>query len=234
MLGTTNSQDAQVNSLVSRMKGASTLMFLMHAVYGLGATVSPLVSTQFVKHVQSKVYYYYAVSLGLAFTTAVLLLLVFQMRTDDQVVGYRDEEKTVVEGGAEATESGAGEAGTSKALDTVNTGTSEKTAALPTSPEDEAAAAKAARKAATAHQSGSKMKRIVRSPAVYMLSIYILIYVGVEVTIGGWATSFLVDERGGNNSSGYVSSGFFGGLTIGRVILIPVTAWLGGWNAVWV
>jgi fucose permease len=57
---------------------------------------------------------------------------------------------------------------------------------------------------------------------------------GVEVTIGGWATTFLIEERGGNSSSGYVSSGFFGGLTVGRIILIPVTNWLGHRKSVYI
>lgn len=30
---------------------------------------------------------------------------------------------------------------------------------------------------------------------------------GVEVTIGGWATTFLLTERGGDENSGYVTSG---------------------------
>jgi fucose permease len=230
------------------MPGASTLMFLMHAVYGLGATASPLVSTQFVKHVQARVYLYYAASLGLAAVTAILLLVVFQMRTDDQVVGFRasgsdaekdkekekekEKEKPQVEvEGAGTTE----ESPFPAEKNTYTSPTATATAEGQLSPaETEAARAKAEKKAATAHQSGSKMKRIVRSPAVWLLAIYILIYVGVEVTIGGWATSFLVDERGGDDSSGYVSSGFFGGLTVGRVVLIPVTAWLGGWTSVWV
>lgn len=225
-----------MNSLVSRMPGASTLMFLMHAVYGLGATVSPLVLTQFVKHVQDRVYLYYAVSLGLAIVTAITLILVFQFRTDDQVVGFRDaevirekEERPAIDNGV--THNQDAESG---ATAIVSPGVEEVPTPTDPSAPDARAAAKAADKAAKAHQSGSKMKRIIRSPAIYLLSAYILIYVGVEVTIGGWATSFLLEERNGDNSSGYVSSGFFGGLTVGRVILIPVTAWLGGWNSVWV
>ncbi|ORY26856.1 major facilitator superfamily domain-containing protein [Naematelia encephala] len=159
-------QDAQVNSLTSRLPGASTKMFLMHAVYGLGATVSPLVSTEFVKRVP-RIYLYFTVSLGLAIITLVVLALVFRGRTEDQVVGVRpDVEKSA---------------------------------------------------------SGGKMKRILTTPVVHYMAIYICIYVGVEVTIGGWAVSFILNERGGNSNAGYISVGYFGGLTLGRVILIPLT-----------
>jgi fucose permease len=95
-------QDAQVNSLTSRLPDASTKMFLMHAVYGLGATVSPFVSTAFVQHEPTHVYYYFAVSLALAILTALVLALVFRGRTEDQVVGKRlpdEESSTEVQGG---------------------------------------------------------------------------------------------------------------------------------------
>jgi len=49
-------------------------------------------------------------------------------------------------------------------------------------------------------------------------------YVGVEVTIGGWIVTFLMLVRGGGPSSGYVSTGFFCGLTssLGRVVKVEV------------
>jgi fucose permease len=43
-----------------------------------------------------------------------------------------------------------------------------------------------------------------------------------QVTIGGWIVSYIIEYRGGGPSSGYVSTGFFGGLTVGRVVLIPL------------
>ena len=44
----------------------------------------------------------------------------------------------------------------------------------------------------------------------------------VEVTIGGWIVTYIIQVRGGGPSSGYISSGFFGGLTFGRVALLWV------------
>ena len=49
-------QDAQVNSLAARMPHATTVMFMSHAVYGLGATVSPFVATAFVQRVTIRFY----------------------------------------------------------------------------------------------------------------------------------------------------------------------------------
>jgi fucose permease len=56
---------------------------------------------------------------------------------------------------------------------------------------------------------------------------FILVYVRVEVTIGGWIASFIINVRGDGSSSKYVSSGFFDGLTVGRVALLWVNKKVG-------
>ncbi|WVQ84076.1 hypothetical protein IAT38_006221 [Cryptococcus sp. DSM 104549] len=205
-------QDAQVNSLTSRLPSATTKMFLMHAWYGFGATVSPFVSTAFVQHVPNEVYYYYAVSLGLAVITLAALVLTFKFRTDDQLVGMRVEEEVDEKDGGGAVESAEAGAGV-----TVPPG---ETAEAPVEQ-----AEKKKKKENT--DSGGKMKAIMKTPVVHYMAFYILSYVGIEVTIGGWATSFLIDQRGGDSNSGYVSAGYFGGLTVGRIVLIPVSHYLG-------
>ncbi|EAU89256.1 hypothetical protein CC1G_03521 [Coprinopsis cinerea okayama7 len=73
----------------------------------------------------------------------------------------------------------------------------------------------------------TNFKEIMTTRAVHFLAFFILIYVGVEVTIGGWIVTFIIEERGGGPSSGYISSGFFGGLTLGRVILLWVNEKVG-------
>ncbi|KAG2008318.1 MFS transporter [Coprinopsis cinerea AmutBmut pab1-1] len=62
---------------------------------------------------------------------------------------------------------------------------------------------------------------------VHFLAFFILIYVGTEVTIGGWIVTYIIDERGGGPSAGYIASGFFGGLTLGRVVLLWVNEKVG-------
>lgn len=56
-----------------------------------------------------------------------------------------------------------------------------------------------------------KYKQILGISAVHYLAIWALIYVGVEVTLGGWIVTFIQQRRGGGASAGYISSGFFGG-----------------------
>jgi fucose permease len=93
---------------------------------------------------------------------------------------------------------------------------------------------------------GSSMKQILRLRVVHLMAAFILVYVGVEVTIGGmyhipllihnfgnidgrpgWIVTFIINVRGGGPSSGYISSGFFGGLTLGRVALLWVNKKVG-------
>ncbi|KAI0074463.1 MFS general substrate transporter [Panus rudis PR-1116 ss-1] len=73
----------------------------------------------------------------------------------------------------------------------------------------------------------NKYRQIFRLREVHLLAFFILIYVGVEVTLGGWIVTYIINERGGGPSSGYISSGFFGGLTFGRVALLWVNKAVG-------
>ncbi|ETW81878.1 hypothetical protein HETIRDRAFT_417929 [Heterobasidion irregulare TC 32-1] len=70
-------------------------------------------------------------------------------------------------------------------------------------------------------------KQIFKQKAVHLLSLFILAYVGVEVTIGGWIVTYIIRFRDGGPSSGYISSGFFGGLALGRIALLWVNQKLG-------
>ncbi|RFU80238.1 mfs efflux transporter [Trichoderma arundinaceum] len=60
----------------------------------------------------------------------------------------------------------------------------------------------------------------VKLRIVLLGSIFIFAYQGAEVSISGWVISFLINTRGGDPSSvGYVSAGFWAGITIGRFFL---------------
>ena len=48
----------------------------------------------------------------------------------------------------------------------------------------------------------------------------------------GWIVTFMINERGGGASAGYISSGFFAGLALGRVALLWVNKKLGERNAI--
>ncbi|KAJ9138121.1 Bypass of stop codon protein 6 [Pleurostoma richardsiae] len=58
------------------------------------------------------------------------------------------------------------------------------------------------------------------SRVVLLGALFIFAYQGAEVSISGWVISFLINTRKGDPSSvGYVTSGFWAGITIGRFVL---------------
>lgn len=82
-----------------------------------------------------------------------------------------------------------------------------------------------AQAAATAR--GNKFSQILGLRTVHALAFFILVYVGAEVTLGGWIVTFIISERDGGRSAGYISSGFFGGLTVGRIALMWINRKIG-------
>ncbi|KAI0763030.1 MFS general substrate transporter [Trametes elegans] len=78
----------------------------------------------------------------------------------------------------------------------------------------------------------NKYKQIFGLRVLHLMAFFILIYVGVEVTLGGWIVTYVIQLRGGGPSSGYISSGFFGGLTLGRVGLLWVNQKVGERRAI--
>jgi len=73
----------------------------------------------------------------------------------------------------------------------------------------------------------SQFRQIMSLKTVHLLAVFILVYVGVEVTVGGWIVTFIQTVRGGGAHSGYISAGFFGGLMLGRVALLWVNRKIG-------
>ena len=64
------------------------------------------------------------------------------------------------------------------------------------------------------------MCQTLPSRIVLLGALFIFAYQGAEVSISGWIISFLITTRGGDPSSiGYVTAGFWAGITIGRFAL---------------
>lgn len=58
------------------------------------------------------------------------------------------------------------------------------------------------------------------SRVVLLGAVFIFAYQGAEVSISGWVISFLEEARGGDSRRvGYVTAGFWAGITLGRFVL---------------
>lgn len=67
---------------------------------------------------------------------------------------------------------------------------------------------------------GELTKLAILNKVTLIGATYILIYVGVEVTLGGWGYTWLTEGRQGNPVPMLdVVSGYWGGLALGRVLL---------------
>lgn|SRR5579872_185473 len=63
---------------------------------------------------------------------------------------------------------------------------------------------------------------------VWLAALFLLFYVGTEVSLGSWSYSFLTEERGGAPLlMGWAVSGYWLGLTLGRLTLARVALNLG-------
>nr|GAT50236.1 MFS general substrate transporter [Mycena chlorophos] len=204
-------QDAQSNGYVASVpsnRDNGVQMGIVQASYGVGALVAPFVSTQFGTRARFAVgkrwAWQYLVSLGVALVNTVVLGVVFRGRTQDECLA---------------------QIGHTLAPEQPQPQTEpEKDSASP-DPVPEMPSAEPP-------ETKSHFKQIMALRAVHVLAIFLTVYVGVEVTIGSWIVSFLINVRHGGPNTGYVSSGFFGGLTLGRVVLLPLNNAIGEYRAI--
>ena len=62
--------------------------------------------------------------------------------------------------------------------------------------------------------------KAVKTKATLCGALFIFAYQGAEVSISGWIVSFLINYRNGDPAHvGYVSAGFWAGITVGRFVL---------------
>jgi len=62
----------------------------------------------------------------------------------------------------------------------------------------------------------------------WLCALFLLGYVGIEVALGGWIVTFMIRERDGSNfASGMTATGFWLGITVGRLVLGFVTPRIG-------
>lgn len=72
------------------------------------------------------------------------------------------------------------------------------------------------------------IKSTLKTPSVWLLSMFYFFYIGSQITSNGWVVEYLVEVRGGDLSQmGYVPAGFNGGCLLGRLLLAEPTYRLG-------
>lgn len=70
--------------------------------------------------------------------------------------------------------------------------------------------------------------RLPNARVTWICALFLLGYVGVEVALGGWIVKFMLEVRDGAQfASGMTATGFWMGITVGRIVLGFVTPKLG-------
>lgn len=217
-------------------------MSFVQASFSGGATIAPFLSTNFAQHLPERSYLYFLVAMGVALIAMTILLVAFRGMTEEQIVG------TGALSVGSDTESAASAAGPAAAGPVAETKERDAGAAgvggvgrCPTPPaieHGEVAPADATvgalgEAAVLENSSGAKLQRILRRPAIYALMAWSFLYVGLEVGTSSWLTTFLINERGASAAAGYAVTGFWGAMTVGRILLIPVTHRLGSQTAIY-
>jgi fucose permease len=72
---------------------------------------------------------------------------------------------------------------------------------------------------------GGLLGPALRNPGVLLAAVLLAVYVGLELGVGNWGFSYLVEARGqGDLLAGYTISGYWLGLTLGRFVLGPLAS----------
>lgn len=185
---------AQANVFLSKLDKQSKYLAFCHASYGAGATISPLAATSMVNN-GMKWNYVYIILLCLMLVNSLNANLAFKGAEEDLKPWEHDEESERLIQRTRADEEGIELEGT------LNWG----------------------RGSHEVHQKSAKgpndMVLALKNLPTWLIALFVFCYQGSEVSLGGWIVTYLLDYRGVGTSFGYVLSGFWAGLTIGRLLL---------------
>ncbi|RGP62365.1 hypothetical protein FSPOR_9411 [Fusarium sporotrichioides] len=166
--------DAAWNAWVGNLDKANETLGFLHAFYGIGGVISPLIATNMIAKADLPWYTFYYVMIGLALIELITCSWAFWSNGPEV---YRQ---------------------TMDASNEDNQGMKEALFKLP-------------------------FARVT-----WLCAAFLLCYVGVEVSVGGWIVQFMIRVRKAENyPAGMTSMGFWLGLAVGRAILGFVTPRLG-------
>jgi len=159
--------DAGLNTYIASMPRNAALLNYLHAFYGIGALLGPLIASTIlaIRWGWNSVY---IVWIGMS----LVLLIGFQLVFREENISQRED-----------------------------------TATRPES---------------------NVLVAALSVPMVWIAALFMLIYVGAEVSVGSWTYSFLTEERHAPILlAGWMVSGYWIGLTLGRLTLARVTLRIG-------
>ena len=180
------------NVFTGNLQNSTQMLGLMHGSYGIGGTLGPLIATAMVTSGGLVWSRFYILTLSIAIFNAAFAGWSFWNYEKESLTSSTPLAVISAHSGRQSTEPLAND-------------------------DNRPAVAQVTAKPAGQF---SSMAKFSKSKIVLLGSLFIFAYQGAEVSISGWVISFLLTTRHGNPSSvGYVTAGFWGGITVGRFML---------------
>ncbi len=229
--------DAALNNYVALHFGASQMSFL-HCCYGVGVTISPFIMSLTLKDGNWRGGYRAAFFIQAVITAAVFLSLPLWHEKRGRVKSDKSQSN---EKAAEICENGANQSNEQAAeicenganqsnqveVDLCDTGTNQSNRIITEqcetgsteSNQDEAAADSTVETAANARSEGrAKLKKPRLHGLVYVCFVFMLAC-AIEVIVGGWGSTYLVDALGQNaDDAALVITFYYAGMALGRFV----------------
>jgi fucose permease len=190
---------ALTNGWIAGLVNATVLLGLSHASYGIGGILGPLVATAIVGSGRRwSVFYFLTLSLAVInCSTAFLSFRGFEAESASTEPLFIATERPEL--GSRAKKS---------LWSRVSRRSQLRNSIAPSSKKPNAS-----------------LLQALKSRVVLLGAWFIFSYQGAEVTLSGWVLSFLLTSRAHSPSQsvslGYITSGFWAGITLGRVVLTP-------------
>ena len=198
--------DSGWNAWIGDMAHANEVLGFLHASYGLGGAIAPLVATTLVTKAGWMWYEFYYIMIGLAFIEVIFAISVFWRANG---AAYRNQHRQLKQAES-ATTPEDGLATPQEAEEQVQPSPKPKGGLF---------------RLSSATRASSPTAEAVMNRITWLCSLFLLIYVGTEVAIGGWVVTFMLRVRHAQPfAAGLTSTGFWLGITVGRMVLGFVTA----------
>lgn len=205
--------DAQCNTYIANLPGAELKLGILHCIYGVGGVLSPLIATAFVSTgIQYR--YFYAVTMALTIINALILANSFQLAHQ-----YDLEPVSTTDIPLDTLASAEMQAPIPRPVQDEDEGKEGR----PAQSEEQKVVQHVSLREVLRLRSVWIMWCVNRNRFLCIADFYVVssfcwssgqalysayharsIYVGTEVALGGWIVTFLLEERGGSESAGYV------------------------------
>ena len=218
--------ESGLNVYLAALPDATSRLNRLHAFFGVGALIGPVLAAWII---------------GFASWTVVwlILALLYVPLVAAFLAAYPRRQPPVTEGAlgersARAPRIAAPPPGTSAGTSAASSGKSGTSAGM------SGTSATSAGTSGTPERSGGRagqgarglLRAALRQPGVLSGALMLAIYVGLEISVGNWEFSYLVQARAlASPLAGYAVSGYWLGLTLGRFLISPLAARFGATTA---